>query len=268
MDRKLKERLIEETNIADGVKDEIWARLESQLDSQTPQAPQASQEQHAEEDAQIAATTMKNMGRSKFMKIIKVTTGVVAAAIAVTAFLSFPMGTALMKSMQSWFEPEKKIEITLEGEKEETNGQVHVNQESRYAIYYDKDRYKLVQEGGKDVITTIDLLPEPYPQVSLTIEQKTDKQPEKLAAEIAKQLGEKFANVREIERVASPVDGYRIHAIDGNDRLSRVTTIYVTDNKKQGSFVLSMNYFLEAAEGHGARFTQTLEQFEVLEDDE
>ncbi|MFD0591118.1 hypothetical protein ACFQZE_24270 [Paenibacillus sp. GCM10027627] len=38
----------------------------------------------------------------------------------------------------------------------------------------------------------------------------------------------------------------------------------VTSNEQQGSFILTMNDFLEAAEGHGERFTQTLEQFKVL----
>ena len=198
------------------------------------------------------------------MKMIKVTTGVAAAAVAVTVFLTMPAGTAMMKSIQNWFAPEKQIEIELEGDKEQTQGKVHVDEESRYAIYYDKERYKLVQEDGKDVITTIDLLPEPFPQVSLTIEQNVSKKPEDLAQEIAEQLAEEYADVREIKAITSPVNGYEIHAIDGNDRLSKVITVYVTSNEQQGSFILTSRYFLEAAEGHGSRFRQTVEQFEVL----
>lgn len=261
MDRKLKEQLIEKTNADDGVKEDIWARLESQLDSQ------ASQEYYANRATEAAAATTNSKGRSKTMKMIKVTTGIAAAAVAITAFLSLPAGTALMKSMQSWFESEKKIEISVEGEKEETNGQVHVDKESRYAIYYDKDRYKLVQENGKDTITTIDPLPDPYPQVSLTIEQEVDKLPEDLAKEIAAKLADQFLEVRDVEPVTEPVNGYLIHAINGHDRLSEVVSVYVTSNEQQGSFILTSSYFLEAAEGHGSRFRQTLDQFEILKND-
>jgi hypothetical protein len=244
MDQKLKQRLIDETDASIKAKDGIWARLESQLDAVPLQ--------------------MTSLPKRKSKRWLRTTTGIAAAVIAVVAFLSLPPGTAFMKSVQTWFAPEKKIEISVEGEKEQTNGQAHVDEESRYAIYYDKDRYKLIQGEGKDTITTIDELPAPYPQVSLTIEQDMKIPPEQLANQVAADLKERFAKVDAIERVASPVDGYRIHAINGNDRLSKVITVYVTSNEQKGSFVLSLDYFLEAAEGHGARFEQTVEQFEVL----
>lgn len=255
MDQKLKNRLQEESRYDNKLKDEIWSQIELQLEG----SPREKPELQAWEK-----TNMNNKGRTSQMKIMKITAGVAAAAVAVTVFLTLPAGTAMMKSIQNWFEPEKQIEIEVEGDKEQTQGQVHVNEESRYAIYYDKGRYKLVQEDGKDVITTIDPLPEPFPQVSLTIEQDVSKKPEEIAQEIAKQLASEYAEVREIEQITEPVNGYSIHAIDGNDRLSKVITVYVTSNDQQGSFILSSRYFLEAAEGHGSRFRQTLEQFEVL----
>ncbi|MDQ0112662.1 hypothetical protein [Paenibacillus harenae] len=245
MDQKLKQRLLEQSDASIGLKDEIWERLESQLDATSLQAASYK-------------------AKRKSSKWMKTTTGIAAAAIALVAFLALPPGTALMKSVQSWFAPEKKIEISVEGQKEQTNGQVHVDEESRYAIYYDKDRYKLIPGEGKDTITTIEELPAPYPQVSLTIEQDVKQTPEQLANQVAAQLAERFSKVDAVERVSSPVDGYRIHAINGNDRLSEVATVYVTSNKLKGSFVLSLEYFLEAAEGHGARFEQTVKQFEVL----
>ncbi|RIX49244.1 hypothetical protein D3P08_23185 [Paenibacillus nanensis] len=257
MEQKLKNRLREESRYDDKLKDEIWSQIELQLEG-SPRTQDTIGTQAWEKPR------MNNKGRTSRMKAIKIWTGVAAAAIAVAVFLTLPPGTAMMKSIQNWFAPEKEIEIEVEGQKEQTQGQVHVDEASRYAIYYDKERYKLVQEDGKDVITTIDPLPEPYPQVSLTIEQNLSKKPEELAQEIAEQLAKEYAEVREIEQVTSPVNGYSIHAIDGSDRLSKVITVYVTSNEQQGSFILTSRYFLEAAEGHGARFTQTLEQFEVL----
>lgn len=257
MDQKLKKRLHEESQYDDKLKDEIWSQIELQLEG-SPSRTTKKQAQAWEK------ANMNNKGRTSQMKFVKITAGVAAVAVGVTVFLTLPAGTAMMKSIQNWFAPEKQIEIELEGDKEQTQGQVHVDEESRYAIYYDKERYKLVQEEGKDVITTIDPLPEPFPQVSLTIEQDVSKKPEELAQEIAEQLASEYAEVREIEQVTSPVNGYSIHAIDGHDRLSKVITVYVTSNEQEGSFILTNNYFLEAAEGHGSRFRQTLEQFEVL----
>ncbi|MDF2835675.1 MAG: hypothetical protein K0Q63_1315 [Paenibacillus sp.] len=254
MDQKLKEQLLEKSDYPDTWKNDIWGQLEARLDEERHEAPVGNLRR---------ATNNKN--KHKGMKVMKIGIGVAAAAVAVTVFLSLPAGTAMMDSVKDWFEPEKKIEIDVEGQKEETNGQVHVDKTSEYAIYYDKDRYKLVEGTDKDVITTIDPLPAEYPEVSLTIEQRTDVLPEQLAEELAGQLQGEYARVDAVERVTAPVDGYLVHAIDGSDRLSKVTNVYVVSNGKQGSFILSSNYFLEAAEGHGARFTQTLEQFQVID---
>ncbi|MBD2872946.1 hypothetical protein [Paenibacillus arenilitoris] len=272
MDRKLKDELMKKSNYPDDWKEEIWGRLEAQLDrvevdatSDNTQSIPAERPEPQEEPLPQRSNNNKN--KHKGMRTLKIWIGVATAAVAATVFLSLPAGTAMMNSVKNWFVPEKKIEIEVEGHKEETNGQVHVDDTSDYAIYYDKDRYKLVEGDGKDVITTIDPLPEPYPEVSLTIEQKADVLPEELAKQIAGQLQGEYARVDAIERVTAPVDGYLVHAIDGSDRLSEVTNVYVVSNKKQGSFVLSGRYFLEAAEGHGARFYHTLEQFEVLADE-
>lgn len=255
MDPKHKEQLLEKSEYPEAWKDDIWGQLEAKLDEgerQRQEAPAGG----------LGRSTNKN--KHKGMKVMKIGIGVAAAAVAVTVFLSLPAGTVMMDSVKDWFEPEKRIEIEVEGQKEETNGQVHVDKTSDYAIYYDKDRYKLVEGEDKDVITTIEPLPAEYPEVSLTIEQRPDVLPEQLAAELAAGLQGEYARVDAVERVTAPVDGYLVHAIDGNDRLSKVTNVYIVSNGKQGSFILSSNYFLEAAEGHGARFTQTLEQFQVL----
>ncbi|MCR2807222.1 hypothetical protein [Paenibacillus soyae] len=258
MDQKLKDRLQEESRYPDSLKEDLWAQIESQLEA----LPPGMTEQSRTLSRSLEHDNKKR--RVSRMKIVKVSTGIAAAVIAVTAFLALPAGTAFMKSIQDWFAPEKEIEIELEGDKETTQGQVHVDQESRYAIYYDKERYKLVQENDKDVITTIDLLPAEYPEVSLTIEQNVSKKPEELASEIAGQLASQYSDVREIEQVTDPVNGYWIHAIDGSDRLSPVIDVYIVSNEQQGSFILTSRFFLEAAEGHGSRFTQTLKEFQVL----
>lgn len=249
MDRKLKERLLEESRQPDGVKEEIWERLEARLDA----------EKNMTQDLKT-----DNKRRDAFMKKIKITTGVAAAAVAAAVFFTLPAGTAFMEDIKSWFAPEKKVEVEVEGQKEQTDQELHLDEASSYAIYYDKERYKLVQQDGKDVITTKEPLPEGYPEVSLTIEQFLDEEPSALAEKTAEALADRYAEVREITQVTEPVAGYRISAINGHDARSEVTAVYVTDNGGKGSYMLTLKYFLEAAEGHGARFEQMLKEFRVL----
>ncbi|MCA0753977.1 hypothetical protein KP806_02900 [Paenibacillus sp. N4] len=250
MDRKLKERLLEESRQPDGVKEEIWNRIEARL----------NMENNLTQDVKI-----DSKGRDAFMRKIKITTGVAAAAVAAAVFFTLPAGTAFMEDVKSWFVPEKKVEVEVEGHKEQTDQELHLDEAGSYAIYYDKERYKLVQQDGKDVITTKEPLPEGYPEVSLTIEQYRDEEPAGLAEKAAEALAERYAKVRGITQVNEPVAGYRISAINGNDARSEVEVVYVTDNGGKGSYMLTLKYFLEAAEGHGARFEQMLKEFRVLE---
>ncbi|WP_168123327.1 hypothetical protein [Paenibacillus sp. HB172176] len=275
MDRKLREHLMEESGYSQELKDSIWEEIEARLDEEE-EPREAGHELNNSEHQGGADMNMRTMETSRQGRIgkkkrhtgWKITAGAAAAAVALTAFLTMPAGTAMMKSVEQWFAPQKKIDISIEGQQEETQGKLHQDEASHYVIYYDKERYKLVEGQDKDVITTIEPLPERYPAVSLTIEQNTGEKPEALAGEIAESLKGEYTDVREIEQVEEPVKGYRIHAIDGQEWNSKVITVYVTSNEREGSFVLTENYFLEAAEGHGARFRQMLEQFEILPGEE
>jgi len=200
------------------------------------------------------------------MRPIKITMGIAAAFMAFGVFLAMPAGTAFMHDVKTWLAPEKKAEVEVEGEKEQTDQQLHQNEESRYVIYYDKERYKLVQEDGKDVITTKEPLPEPYPEVSMTIEQEKDVSPEELIQRLSEELKGRFADIKEVEKVSEPVEGYRVRALNGREWDSEVIVVYAVGNGKQGSFAITEKYFLEASEGHGARFSQMLKEFRVLDE--
>ena len=67
------------------------------------------------------------------------------------------------------------------------------------------------------------------------------------------------------EAVTEPLEGYNLHGISGSEWDSPVTNVYVVDNQNDGSFVITEKYFLEAAEGHGARFYAMLQEFEIME---
>lgn len=64
--------------------------------------------------------------------------------------------------------------------------------------------------------------------------------------------------------MTEPIEGYWLHGTTGSEWNSKVVTAYVISNGNEGSFVITENYFLEAAEGHGARFHHMLESFEIV----
>ncbi|WP_372632163.1 hypothetical protein [Cohnella sp.] len=256
MERNLKDKLLEKSRYAEETKEEVWDRIEAMLDSE-PAAPTRM--------GTRSRTTTKQTKRSdRTMRTLKITMGVAVFIMAFGVFLAMPAGTAFMKDVKEWFAPEKKVEVEVEGQKEETDQKLHQNEESKYVIYYDQERYKLVQESGKDVITTKEPLPERYPEVSMTIEQVKDEKPEDLIKRLSGELSGNYEDVREVEKVSEPVQGYAVRALAGKEWDSEVVVIYVVDNGKQGSFTITEKYFLEAAEGHGARFHQMLKEFKVL----
>ena len=67
--------------------------------------------------------------------------------------------------------------------------------------------------------------------------------------------------------MTEPVEGYQLHGIQNGGQKwdDEVVHAYVISNGKEGSFVITERYFLEAAEGHGARFYAMLQEFQILE---
>lgn len=166
---------------------------------------------------------------------------------------------------KDFFEPEKEITQSIEGQNEQIDVSLQEGTNANYIIYLDESRYKIVKGEEVDVITTIDPLPENYPPVSLEIKQIANQKPEDVLRELEATLKQNFPDLRPVETVTEPVEGYLLHGIDGNEPTSIVVHAYVISNGKEGSFILQGNYFLEAAEGHGARFHHMLETFEIVE---
>ncbi|MFC4599479.1 hypothetical protein [Cohnella hongkongensis] len=266
MERNLKDRMLEESRYAAGTKEEVWNRIDALLDSE-PATPTRTGTRTRTRTGTRSRASRQQTGRGKpTMRMLKLAMGVAVVFMAFGVYLAMPAGTAFMEEVKQWFAPEKKVEVEVEGQKEETDQKLHQNEESSYIIYYDQERYKLVQEDGRDVITTKEPLPERYPEVSMTIEQYKDEKPEELIKRLSEELAGKYEDVREVEKVSEPVQGYTVRALAGKEWDSEVVVIYVVDNLKQGSFAITEKYFLEAAEGHGARFHQMLTEFKVLEE--
>lgn len=229
-----------------GLKEEIWNELEKEL---------FSKEKLNRGDLR----EMKN--KNRLIPLIVT----VAAGVLIAFSLQTDTGMAFMKGIKEMFVPEKEVIQNIEGMDEETEVQLNEGTNAEYVIYVDETRYKLINGEKSDIVTTINPLPENYPEVTMEIKQVPDKKPEILVEKLEAELKNGFPDLREVEEVTEPVQGYKLHGAAGNQADSRIVNAYVISNGKEGSFVITQYYFLEAAEGHGARFHHMLESFEIVE---
>ena len=189
---------------------------------------------------------------------------VAAAAIMLLFTTQTDTGTAFIKQLKDMFVPEKEITQSIEGTEEETEVVLQEGKDAEYVIYMDEERYKLVKGENSDIITTKEPLEDRYPEVSMEIKQFKDVSPEDMVVTLETEIASTYTTVTETENVTEPVEGYKIHGISGSEWDSPVTNVYVIDNRHGGSFVITEKYFLEAAEGHGARFYAILQEFEII----
>ena len=169
-----------------------------------------------------------------------------------------------MKEIKDMFLPEKEVIQSIEGEDEESEVQLTKGKDSEYVIYVDETRYKLTRGEESDIITPVYPVPENYPEVTMEIRQVPDAKPEELVVTFGAELKKDFPELRDAV-VTEPVKGYELHGSAGNEANSKIVHAYVISNGKEGSFIITQYYFLEAAEGHGARFHHMLKTFEIVE---
>lgn len=246
-------------------KEEIWERIEQEL-----QLKQGSSENTARNSDAVETVLqrrgerkMKHSKKRKGNKVMWIA-GLVAAASVVGIMVTSNTGQALVNQIKQYFEPEKKVVEEYEGMPEEKDIVLQDTQ-SGYVIYIDEERYKLVAEEGQDVIVTKEPLDERYPEVSMTIKQIKGVTPEAAIAEQQQLLASSFAEVDAPVQVTEPIEATLISAKDGQNWDSPVSKVYVFSNGYGGSFVITEKYFLEASEGHGARFYHMLEQFTLVD---
>ena len=214
--------------------------------------PNTSQKEKSWNAIQASLTRKKTKKRT-FTTMIST-----AAACGVLALgLSTSPGLALLDNVKELFVKEKTVTLSMEGTEEPTDVTLHENKESHYVMYVDEAQYKMEKKEGYDVITTKTPLPATYPEVSMKIAYD-DGDIEAIKQEIATKEGVTF------EKTSDPLEGFVAKKTDGNEWDSVVHTIYVVPNEGQGAYIIDETYFLEASEGHGARFHQMLEEFYIV----
>lgn len=193
-----------------------------------------------------------------------ITTGTVAAAVLLTFFLRTEPGKAAIDKIRELFEPQKNITQDLEGNKEETLVELE-HSKMGYVLYVDKDLYSVVNEDDVDRIVAKNQ-GEGLPEVFMEVTQITDKAPDVVAADIDIELKAKYPIAENRGLVTDPLKGTLIRAASGGEWNDEVLVYYLIDNTKGGTFVIKQQYFVEAEEGHGARFYHMLKEFQIVEE--
>ncbi|WP_186321384.1 hypothetical protein [Bacillus sp. FJAT-22090] len=244
MDERVRKEIFEHTlDKDDQLKEDIWNKIDQELFQEKSRKGK------------------KMKKKSKFIPIMIAA----AAAILLLFTTQTDTGLAFIKQLKDIFVPEKQITQSIEGTDEKTDVSLQEGKDAKYIIYIDEERYKLIKGESSDIITTKEPLDDKYPEVSMEIKQFKDTSPKEMVASLETKLATEYTKVTETETVTEPIEGFKLHGISGSEWDSPVTNVYVVDNRNGGSFVITEKYFLEAAEGHGARFYAMLLQFEIVE---
>jgi len=134
---------------------------------------------------------------------------------------------------------------------------------SDYIIYVNKTLYNSYEMDGVYLIQPNAPALEGVPACNLKITQTADITAAKAAEQTVLELRKTYADVSEPEK-SNLVDGLYIHGSDGTAWNAKQQDVYVIDNRQGGAFLITASYFTEAAEGHGARFSDMIGTFRVI----
>ncbi len=131
-----------------------------------------------------------------------------------------------------------------------------------FILYVNPERYRTVQADG---VYTVEPLssPEGLPACDLRITHLANTSLSAAAETAAAELAATYASVSQI--TASPrAEGLLCTGSDGTAWDDAQAEVHLVDDGQGGVFRLTARYFLEAAEGHGARFADMIATFQVL----
>lgn len=153
------------------------------------------------------------------------------------------------------------MEIEIEGMKETINALWY--QGEHYKIAYDADRFQYSDKDGADTFIAENPDPAIYPYVYLTIKYHENKTVSEYAKEISDQLSQNdFKVSKENKSGMEKNEGVILTAISGKEWNSIVRKYYIIQ-EGTSIYVFEAQYFLEAAEGYGARIHAMINTFEV-----
>lgn len=206
----------------------------------------------------------------------------IAAAIAFVMILTFFQTSSgvtaleiVKETVTSFIEallPPKDIPVHVEGETEvkhqEAGGKEPEMQEDGtvttpgFAIYYDTELYTMSEENE---ITYIRFVTDnDLPPCEIEIKYIPHMAPSDAAEAIRTEMLESWDSVSEVRNLEAR-DGLIFDFAAGTNWDSACGAVYFLSDGRDGSFQLTTRYFVEATEGHGARFGQMVQTFEVID---
>lgn len=245
LDDEIKKALEKNIRVTEKDKQEIWNNIDNEISKD------------------VKRGDLKKMKSSKkrYMPLI----ATAAAVMIIFAGTQTKVGHAIISQIKEMFVPEKQITQEIEGNKEKTDVNLQHPSNSEYVIYIDEERYKFIEGEESDKIVMKDIPDGDFPEVSMEIKQVADKAPEEVVNELATQIKEEYETFYEPKMTNEPIDSWTVRGVDGHEWNSPIINVYVVSNEDGGSFIITQRYFLEAAEGHGARFYQMLKEFHIVD---
>ena len=262
LNKKIKLLLQQQTKDATHLKEETWNKISDELF------------QNSSASGRRARSNPEKKWRGLGLVIVGLSTAAVIMLLLFGALTDH--GQAMFQNLKELFVEEKQEEIELEGYKEETNVQLETNEELRYIIYVDEERYKMVEGEESDRIELIEPLEDRYPDVYMEIMRFDGTSTEEVVASIKAEIeNDEEMELQKEEHVTEPIEAEMVQGMGleytndagktGHQWDTPIHRYYVTDEDEGQVFVIKQVYFLEAAEGHGARFHYMLESFKVVE---
>lgn len=179
-------------------------------------------------------------------------------------------GDTPTQKLSDMFEKEKDVEIELEGMKEPIHIELATNEDLRYIIYVERDRYTFTQGEKSDKIELTEPLDARYPEVAMEIRKADVSTVEEAIEIVEKEIVEEGMQLEYSEETTNPLKATMFLAWEKvpegsyHQSDSALHEYYVTKDQLGRIFIIKQMYFLEGAEGHGVRFDFMLESFEVV----
>jgi len=133
--------------------------------------------------------------------------------------------------------------------------------EPGFVIFVNQSVYGITREEESWVIRPREGLGEDFPTIDMTIARLPGVAPKTALQARQKALEGEYAEVGQAQETEK---GVFFRASGGTEWDSPQAEVYGIDDGEGGTFLITARYFLEAEEGHGARFRDMVETFQVV----
>lgn len=130
-----------------------------------------------------------------------------------------------------------------------------------FVIFVNQSVYAIAQEEGSWVIRPREGPGPDFPAIDMTITHLPGTATGAALQARQEALKGEYAQVGEVQETEK---GLSFHASDGDAWDSPQADVHGMDDGEGGTFLITARYFLEAAEGHGVRFRDMVDTFQVV----